>query len=115
MIVSMVWPSVAAEVATSYCELVHLSPRSAIYVDANSIGPELARSLADRLAAMNRDFVDASINGAAINISTGGTLFLSGTRASEIEQLVGNAMAVNVLGTEPGQASTMKMLLGGAF
>jgi 3-hydroxyisobutyrate dehydrogenase-like beta-hydroxyacid dehydrogenase len=113
IVVSMVWPSAAAQVAMAYCELAHLSPRSAIYVDANSIGPELARSIAEKLAAVNRDFVDAAINGSARNISTGGTLFLSGTRAAEIERLVGNAMRVRLLGAEPGQASTMKMLLGG--
>jgi len=113
VIVSLVAPSAAEQVAEDYCELAHLAPSSALYVDANSIGPELARSLADKLAAVNHDFVDAAINGLAKNISTGGTLYLSGARAPEIEQLVENAMRVRVLGTEPGQASTMKMLLGG--
>jgi 3-hydroxyisobutyrate dehydrogenase-like beta-hydroxyacid dehydrogenase len=113
VILSLVAPSAAAQVADEFCELAHLSPRLALYVDANSIGPEQARSIAEKLAAVNRDFVDAAINGLARNISTSGTLYLSGTRASEFEKLVANAMRLRILGTEPGQASTMKMLLGG--
>ncbi|MGH7192190.1 MAG: NAD(P)-binding domain-containing protein, partial [Candidatus Saccharimonadales bacterium] len=113
VVVCLVAPSAAAETADAYCELAHLSPPSAIYVDANSIGPELAKLLAAKLAHVGRGFVDAAINGLAENISTGGTLYLSGPRAAEIAGIVGNAMRVRILGPDPGQASAMKMLLGG--
>lgn len=113
LVLSFVSPSAAAEVADAYCELAHLSPPAALYVDANSTGPELARTLADKLSRVGRDFVDAAINGLAKNISVSGTLYLSGARANDVEQFVGDSLRVRNLGNEPGRASTMKMLLGG--
>jgi 3-hydroxyisobutyrate dehydrogenase-like beta-hydroxyacid dehydrogenase len=113
VIVSLVSPAAAAEVAGEFCTAVSRSPSSLLYVDANSIGPELKLSVARQVARVNCDFVDAAINGLAKNLATSGTLFLSGARAAEVATLFGDAMRVSVLGDQPGQAATMKMLLGG--
>ncbi len=113
VVISLVPPAAAREVALAYRELAPLSPPSALYVDANSIAPELAASLAADLARHGRDFVDASLHGLAANLATGATLYLSGKRAPEIAALADGALRVRVLGREPGRASLMKMLLGG--
>jgi 3-hydroxyisobutyrate dehydrogenase-like beta-hydroxyacid dehydrogenase len=113
VVISLVPPAAAVDVADAYCRHAHLGPASSIYVDANSIGPELAASLAAKVAAAGRSFVDASINGLAANLTTGGTLFLSGDRAGEIGRLFEGGVRVRVLGDEPGRASAMKMLLAG--
>lgn len=113
LVFSFVSTSAATECADAYCALAHLSPPHALYVDGNSVGPETARALADKLSHAGRDFVDASVNGLAKTISTGGTLFLSGARSGEVAELVGVGMRVRLLGAEPGRASAMKMLLGG--
>jgi 3-hydroxyisobutyrate dehydrogenase-like beta-hydroxyacid dehydrogenase len=113
VVFSLVETSAAAQVAQSYAALADAAPKRAIYVDANSIGPELAKQIGATIAAAGVDFIDASINGLAKHLSTGGTLYLSGPRADEVAQLVGPAVRVRVLGSEIGRASAMKMLLGG--
>lgn len=113
IVFSLVDTSVAYEVAQSYAALAHTAPKEAIYVDVNSIGPELVRQIGSAVEAVGVDFIDASINGLAKNLSTSGTLFLSGRRADEVAQLVGAAVRVRVLGEQIGRASAMKMLLGG--
>src|SRR3954453_2375154 len=81
VVISLVPPAAAEETAQAYCDLAHLAPPAALYVDANSIGPDLARSIGDRITRTGHAFVDAAINGLAKNLTTSGTLFLSGERA----------------------------------
>ncbi|MDB5356862.1 MAG: putative dehydrogenase [Phycisphaerales bacterium] len=113
VLICLVPPASAEQAADDYCELAHLSPPGALYVDANSIGPELSAALASRVARHGRGFVDAAINGLSKNLTTSGTLFLSGPRAGEVARLFGDSVAVKLLGDQPGRASAMKMLLSG--
>jgi 3-hydroxyisobutyrate dehydrogenase-like beta-hydroxyacid dehydrogenase len=113
LVISLVETSAAVAVAQSYATLAHMAPREAIYLDANSIGPETAQAIATRIAAAGRDAVDGAFNGLAKNLAASGTLYLSGRRADEVASVFGSAVRVRVLGPEIGQASTMKMLLGG--
>lgn len=113
VVVSLVVPSAAEEVAEAYCGVAHLAPRDAIYVDANSIGPEKAMAIARRVARAGRSFVDGSINGLAKHLATSGTVYLSGERAGEVAAVLEGAVHARVLGARPGRASAMKMLLGG--
>jgi 3-hydroxyisobutyrate dehydrogenase-like beta-hydroxyacid dehydrogenase len=113
VIISLVPPAAAMDVAESYAAVAHLAPAGAIYVDANSISPESAVSISEVLAAKRSRFVDAAINGLARNLTSSGTLFLSGGRADDVARLFEGAVHVRVLGGEVGAASSMKMLLGG--
>jgi 3-hydroxyisobutyrate dehydrogenase-like beta-hydroxyacid dehydrogenase len=113
MVFSLVPPSAAEEMTADYCDLAHLAPKGAIYVDANSIGPDLAKGLAGKIEARGIAFVDAAVNGLAKNLTKSGTLYLSGARANEIAALFGDGMRIRTLGNEPGRASAMKMLLAG--
>jgi len=113
VIISLVPPAAAEDVAESYCKLAHLAPSGALFVDANSIGPEMASNLAAKVEAAGIGFVDAAINGLAKNLRTSGTLYLSGTRASEVVSLVGDGMRMRMLPGGAGRASAMKMLLAG--
>jgi 3-hydroxyisobutyrate dehydrogenase-like beta-hydroxyacid dehydrogenase len=113
VVLSVVPPSAADEVAAAYCADAHHAPPASIYVDVNSIGPELARSIAARVEACGRSFVDGAVNGLAANLVTGGTLFLSGTRSTDVAACFEGAMRVRVLGEQPGHASATKMLLSG--
>src|SRR4051812_15462335 len=78
ILLSIVPPAAAEEMVETYCSLAHLAPAHAIFVDANSINPELAATLASRVATAGRDFIDAAVNGLAKNVTTSATLFLSG-------------------------------------
>jgi 3-hydroxyisobutyrate dehydrogenase-like beta-hydroxyacid dehydrogenase len=113
VVMSVVPPAAARDVADAWCRVAHESPRRALYVDANSIGPELAGELASRVERCGRGFVDAAVNGLAVNAAASGTLFLSGPRAGEVAALFSGAMSVQELGARVGAASAMKMLLGG--
>src|SRR6185503_11067000 len=113
VVISCVLPEVSSEVVSQYCAQAHLAPRGAVFVDANSIGPEVAGALAIELTRCGIDFVDAAINGLAANLTSGGTLFLSGRRADEIARVFEGVVRVRVLDDQPGRASAMKMLLGG--
>lgn len=113
VVISLVPPSAAEQVAAAYCAAAEAAPPDAIFVDANSVGPEKAAGMAARVEAAGRSFVDASINGLARNLATGGTLYLSGRRAADVARLFDGVVGVRVLGEEPGRASAMKMLLGG--
>jgi len=113
VIISLVPPAAAAEVAEGYAKVMHLAPAGVVYVDANSVSPESAAAIAETITRTGGSFVDAAVNGLAKNLTTSGTLFLSGTRAEDVAELFGDAVRVRVLGAEVGTASTMKMLLGG--
>ena len=113
VVLSVVSPASAAEVAAAYAQVASLAPADALYVDANSIRPDLALALAQDFAEIGRDFVDAAINGLARNLTTSGTLFLSGGRAHEVAELFSGHIRVKLLGQAPGRASAIKMLLAG--
>ena len=60
MVISLVPPAAAEELAADYCDLAHLAAKGAIYVDANSIGPDLAKGLAAKIESRGIAFVDAA-------------------------------------------------------
>jgi 3-hydroxyisobutyrate dehydrogenase-like beta-hydroxyacid dehydrogenase len=113
VVISVVPPLAAEEVAEAYCTEAHRAPASALYVDLNSIGPELAMTLAERVSSSGRGFVDGAINGLAKNLTASATMFLSGPRCGEVADLFGEQVRVRFLGHEFGRASAMKMLLSG--
>jgi len=113
IVISLVPPDAAEIIALGYAAFAAIIPARALFIDANSIRPDSIAKIAGVLNAAGIEFLDASINGLAKNLRTGGTLFLSGLRADEIARLFGDAMRVKILGAEPGRASAMKMLLGG--
>jgi 3-hydroxyisobutyrate dehydrogenase-like beta-hydroxyacid dehydrogenase len=113
VVISLVSPSSADQVADDYGRLADCAPRGALYVDANSIGPDLCKRIAQRIETAGVSFVDAAINGLAKNLTSSATLFLSGSRAGEVERLFAGAARIRVLGTQVDRASAMKMLLAG--
>lgn len=113
VILSLVPPAAAMDVARDYARLAHLAPSDALFVDLNSIGPALAIELSQAVEQGGRDFVDGAINGLASRFKSGGTLFLSGIRAGEVAALFEGVTRVQVLGPEAGAASAMKMMLSG--
>src|SRR5262249_10659571 len=112
-VISLVSPGSAADIVDEYCDLAHTAPHGAIFVDSNSIGPELSSEFAERVESHGISFVDAAINGLAKNLTSTCTLFLSGLRAGDVADCFGTAMKVQQLGDRPGRASAMKMLLSG--
>jgi 3-hydroxyisobutyrate dehydrogenase-like beta-hydroxyacid dehydrogenase len=113
IVLSLVPPAAAADVARRFAALAQLAPLETVFVDLNSISPALAVELGGTIERSGRSFVDGAINGLASRLGDGGTLFLSGARASEVAAVFEGVTRVQVLGPEVGAASSMKMLLSG--
>src|SRR5439155_16430013 len=97
VVFSVVPPAAAREVAEHYCALAHLAPTGAVYVDANPVSPAAAVETAELVRAAGVGFVDGAIHGVAAQLSTFGTLYLSGDRAQELARLFGGCLRVKYL------------------
>lgn len=113
LLISLVSPASALPVAQEICELARRAGKHPIYLDANSISPATAQQIDALLQTCEIDLVDGGIHGLASRLVEQGTLYLSGARASEIVPLFSNRLRVEVLGDSIGQASALKMMLGG--
>ena len=111
--ISLVPPTAAVSVAEKYRDQARSRTRTATFVDANAISPQTAVQIADIVSQARAEFVDGSIHGLAVNLRKHGTIYLSGKLSGSVASFFGKSVQVKVLGTEPGRASMMKMLLGG--
>lgn len=81
------------------------------YVDANAIATSTARRIGEALNTVGANFVDGGIIGRAIRQAGTTRLYLSGPHAVEVSELFsGSLLEAIPLGTEPGAASTLKMV-----
>jgi 3-hydroxyisobutyrate dehydrogenase-like beta-hydroxyacid dehydrogenase len=113
IVISLVPPAAAQALADRCSAEADRAPAGAIFADANSISPEQSIVIGESMTSAGFDYVDMCINGLAPNLTTSGTVFVSGPRRGDIAALFGDAARVVELGSSVGQASTMKMLLGG--
>jgi 3-hydroxyisobutyrate dehydrogenase-like beta-hydroxyacid dehydrogenase len=113
VVVSVVPPQAAEEVAQHYLDLAAEAPPGAIYIDANPICPQALEGMALRFARAQIQFVDGAIHGVAAQLRGLGSLYLSGAKADALARLFGRSLRVKYLGDQPGRASAFKMLLGG--
>jgi 3-hydroxyisobutyrate dehydrogenase-like beta-hydroxyacid dehydrogenase len=113
MIVSLVPPSAAWEVAVECQQWMTHKDSARWFIDANSISPLTSHRIATLFESSRVRYVDASIHGLASQLNERGTLFLSGPDAEEIAPCFAALSRVVVLPGEAGQASMFKMLLGG--
>lgn len=82
----------------------------AIYLDLNSMGPREKRAVADAVQAAGRRFVDGAVLGAAAD-GIRMPIIVSGPDAGHVAQRLGAlGMRVRAVGTEPGQAASIKIV-----
>ncbi len=112
-VISLVSPAAALEVATEVAALLDGASRKPLYIDANSISPVTVAQIEAVLRHVSLDLVDASIFGLASQLQQRGTLYLSGSRASELSSQLAALLRVKVVGERPGQASAFKMIISG--
>ncbi len=114
IIISLVTPSSAVDVARRFAEVVGVDGTNPdIFIDMNSTSPQTADRINGIIGETGVRFCDAAVQGLASKLRTGGTLFLSGEAAADAAPLFSGALRTRDLGTEAGRASLMKMLLGG--
>jgi len=101
-IVSICPPAAAAEVASE----VASAGFEGLYVDANAISPDTARSIASTF----EHYVDASVIGPPAHAAGTTRMYLSGARAGEVASLYDNSILdVRVIDDSPSTASALKM------
>jgi 3-hydroxyisobutyrate dehydrogenase-like beta-hydroxyacid dehydrogenase len=113
IIISLVPPGAALQVARNVAALVEGSSRRLLYIDANSVSPTTAVQISEMLRRGPIDFVDASIIGLASQLRQRGILYLSGYRAEDLSHQFAGLMRVKVAGDVPGQASAFRMIISG--
>ena len=80
------------------------------YIDANAISPQHKRSIAERMEPRGVQFVDGGIIGLPPRARGQTWLYLSGAEAEQVACcFTGGPMECEVIGTEPGKASALKM------
>jgi putative dehydrogenase len=89
-------------------------PAGSVFVSSATMDPEIARSLAKRVEASGRLYLDAPISGGAQRAAEGAlTVLASGSRAAFAKAKPAlDAMAATLydLGDEPGQGAAFKMI-----
>lgn len=113
IVFSTVTPISAVAVAKKVKQEAVRLDRSLIYVDANSVSPQAVRRIADEFQGSDIQLLDVAIHGLASRLRTQGTIFLSGSSAGVVARLFASEVRTRILGNEPGNASLMKMMLGG--
>jgi 3-hydroxyisobutyrate dehydrogenase-like beta-hydroxyacid dehydrogenase len=113
VVISVVPPGAAEDVASDYLTAARRCEASSVYVDANAISPVSVQRIGASYQAIGVDFVDASIHGLAATLPANGTMYLCGKHADQIAALFDTSLNVSILGPELGTASALKMLIGG--
>ncbi len=111
-IVSVCPPGAAAEVAGAVADLGY----DGIYLDANAVAPDTARTMAATVEAGGASFVDGGIIGPPARSRGLTVLYLSGdsTRVAAIEALFHDSpVMTHAVAGPPGAASATKMAFAG--
>lgn len=111
VVISLVTPDAAEATARGFAEALPAG-RHPLYVDMNSVAPDVVRRLALPLLERGVRFVDGSIHGRARDLGDRAVILLAGPDAPCLAPLLAEFASLRVLGGEIGGASLMKMLLG---
>ncbi len=111
VVVSLVLPNAAEEVARQYASRKSLGPADSLFVDANSIDLHTLAGIEATLTDANIRFVDAAIHGGAKTLEHHGVMYFSGCDANDALAVCAPAMQTKMLGETVGQATRMKLLL----
>ncbi len=106
VIISVCPPHAAGEVA----EKVLACRFDGVFADVNAISPQRVQQIGTSMHNAGMDFVDGGIIGPPVKEASRTVLYLSGPRAETMaECFTGGPLAVEIIGTEIGKASALKM------
>ncbi|MBE9207336.1 DUF1932 domain-containing protein [Nostoc sp. LEGE 06077] len=109
VILSVLVPAAAAEVAQQVAEVIGNVGKQILYVDANAIAPQKVKTIAQIIESSGATFVDASIIGPPPRVPGRTRIYASGKPAVEFQQLSNYGLDIRVIGDEIGRASGLKM------
>ena len=110
VLLSILVPAQAEEVAHRIAAAVQRAGTDLLYVDCNAIAPETAREVGRIVESAGARFVDAGIIGPPPRPGATGTRFYAaGAAAADFARLRDHGLDVRVIGERPGDASAVKM------
>jgi len=109
VVLSVLVPAAAAEVAKEVAEVISNLAKQILYVDCNAIAPQKVKRIAQLIESSGATFVDASIIGPPPRVPGRTRIYASGKQTDEFQQLRNYGLDIRVIGDEIGQASGLKM------
>ena len=110
LVLSIVPPGAAVEVATAIAGAVQVAGASPLVVDCNAVSPATARTIAGLIEDSGARFVDGDIIGGPPKAGLVTSLYLSGAEAAEVADTLNTPELHAVsIGTDPAAASALKM------
>jgi 3-hydroxyisobutyrate dehydrogenase-like beta-hydroxyacid dehydrogenase len=110
VILSIVAPAHAREVAKATAEAIERTSARKLFVDCNAISPMTVKEIAQTIERTGARFGDVGIIGNPPKPGPQATrYYASGEHAHELEQLNQHGLDFRVIGDEAGQASALKM------
>lgn len=113
MLLCVVAPALARDVAERVSRAVESGGTSLLYVDCNAIAPHTIRPIESLLTGVGARFADVGIVGGPPTLDgSGPRLYASGPGAEELTVLRDYGLDIRVVGPSTGQASGLKMCYG---
>jgi 3-hydroxyisobutyrate dehydrogenase-like beta-hydroxyacid dehydrogenase len=109
MILSILVPEEALNVARTVAHAIRQAGKSTIYVDCNAVSPATARAIDEVIRAAGSRFIDAGIIGPPPHEPGKTRFYASGPEVELFAELSRFGLDVRPLGHEIGQASGIKM------
>ena len=113
LVISLVPPAVAVETAELVAGAARRSGRQPLYLDANSVAPATVDAVEAAAAGGGLDCVDGSFIGSAADLGRRTRLYLSGSRAGELVDVLPGVFQATELGSQVGAASAFKLAFAG--
>ena len=113
MVLSILPPTFAPDLATDVAAAMGRTGATPVYVDCNAISPGTAVKIGDTITEAGAAFIDCGIVGLAPNKSEDTRFYVSGKDTAPMQALDGKGFKVMSLGDTPGQASALKMAYAG--
>ena len=113
LVISLVPPAAAEEVARAVAAAARDTGRQPMYLDLNSVAPDTVKSVANALAASGLECTDGAFVGSAADLGGHTSLYLSGPRAAELVATLPESLHATRLGGEVGSASAFKLAFAG--
>jgi 3-hydroxyisobutyrate dehydrogenase-like beta-hydroxyacid dehydrogenase len=112
VVLSVMNPGAALDFAREAADALENSTRAPLFLDCNAIAPDTVAQIAALIEAAGGRFLDAGIIGPPPRGSAKTNLYVSGPGASDVLQLAGPQLTVQVVSDRVGDASALKMCFG---
>jgi 3-hydroxyisobutyrate dehydrogenase-like beta-hydroxyacid dehydrogenase len=109
LILSVLVPSVAVQVAHQVAEAIANVGKPILYADCNAIAPHKAIAIDHLIRDAGGQFVDAAIIGPPPRVPNRTRIYAAGEQAEAFAHLQNYGLDVRVIGNQVGQASGLKM------